>query len=308
MLVALAVLTVKARAADSTDTWGDLGYTHPGPVVEEVPESISDDAPSLTLADASVTQTTSVTMTKSSEESSVKSEPIAAKPSKRITDINTVENTYGVMTEERQPISIYVSPFAGVASVIGNDTSDSTPKYAAGISAGALVSSNILLYGSYTYSLQDFSNPRLNAANGITLASSELFEMKQNSIEGGVRFYILGRDSRVRPFVGGGMGIAKSTLNYTAANQSILAQYSPLYGNEFSISQVNGLGELGAEIAITKSIVANASFKIRGVLSSSTSGDSQTTAVNYDTSKLDVGNSLSRSASFVLGAGLGVYF
>lgn len=323
-VAALVFLSIRAKATESTDSWGELGYTNPGPVVEEIPETISEDAPTLSLAEAPSPTNSSVAIedseldkpmavkiTKSSRDTTVVAEdlPLEEAPKKKkMTDISTVENTYGVMTEEKQKISVYVAPFGGVASVVGNDTSDTTPKGAMGITAGALISSNMLIFGTYTYSLQNFSNPRRNASNGIALASADLFEMKQNSFEGGVRLYVLGRESRVRPFLSGGMGISKGTLNYTAQNQQVLAQYSPIYANEFTISQVNGFGEVGAEIAITKQIVASASFKLRGVLSSSTSGGDSANAGNYDPSKLDVGNSLSRSTSFVMGAGLGVYF
>ncbi len=318
--VAIALLSAKSKA-DSNEDWGDLGYSHSAPVVEEVPMSM-DSAEANPRADATATgpkvkETFDVSepepeaTAKAGESTAVvQSEDISETKVKKkgITDISTVQNTYGVMTEEKTPITLFVSPYAGISSVFGNDTADSNPQYAYGAAVGLLVSSNMRVDVSYTYAEENFSNPRVNSTQGVFVSSdANVFTMKQSSLGAGVKLYVLGRESRFRPFLGGGGGYTRGTLNYTAAYLQALG-YQSQYTSDFTLNQVNGFGEIGTEFAFTKNVVASASFKLSGVLSSNSSGSDQATAQNYDPSKLDVGNSLSRTASYMVSAGLGFYF
>ena len=315
-LVALATISIRAHAQAVESGWGDLGYTQPVPQVEAISESLSDEAGSASTRapeaqignndDIKLPDSESVSA-KPVKRAEVKSEEIPnSKPRRSFTNLSTVENTYGVMTEEKSGISLYISPFAGSSSVIGNDTADNNPQYAVGASAGLLISSNMLLEISYVHAEQNFSNPRINTTQGVYVNSdANVFALKQNVIDAGIKLFILGRESRIRPFLGGGMGYSRGTLNYTTPYQQALANQA-VYLSDFSINQYNGFGELGAEFAITRNIVATGSFRLHGVLGSSTSGDSA--PLNYDPSKLDVGNSLSRTASYLISAGLGIYF
>ena len=223
------------------------------------------------------------------------------------TDISTVQNTYGVMTEERQGLALYAAPFVGMNSVFGNDSADFSPKYAAGGTLGLVLSSNMMIIGSFTYSDQSVSHPTIDSASTVALDRSNLMDFKQSTLEGGLRFYILGRESRVRPFISGGAGWTHGSLQYSSYNLQTLSAILPTYGNELTMNQLDAIGEVGAEVAITRQIVLSASFKMDGVLASSTSADGQNSS-NYDPSKVSVGNSLSRSGSYQIAAGLGIYF
>lgn len=221
--------------------------------------------------------------------------------------INTVRNTHGVMTEEDSGVQFFVAPFGGMTSITGNTTVDSNPRYALGAQAGLLLTSNLLLGVSFTYSEQNLSGLRSNVTNGMVGPTPDVFAYKSNSIEAGGKLFFLGRESRVRPFFGGGFGWGKSYLNYTAANLQALG-YSPSYVNDFSISQFGAYGELGAEVAITRAVVVMAGFKLRGILSTTSSAEDAGELAALDPTKVAVGNSLSRSASYSIGAGLGIYF
>ena len=78
---------------------------------------------------------------------------------------------------------------------------------------------------------------------------------------------------------------------------------SSQYLADFNIKQFQGSGQLGAEFAFTRALVATAAFKLNGVLSSSIANSS----VN-DPNKTVAGTSLSRSASYTGTVGVGVYF
>lgn len=319
--MALALISLKARAQAVESEWGDLGYTQKSPEVEEIPSSVSDER--LTDTPETVMSTAPETVAVNNDDvilpdnksaasapemkTVVKSEDLPpARSTKHFTDVATVQNTYGVMTEENPPTALYVSPFGGTSSVIGNDTADNSPQSAFGANVGLLVSSNMLLELGYTRAVQNFSNPRINTTQGVFVSgNNNVFSLKQNVFDAGVKLFILGRESRLRPFLGGGAGYSRGILNYTPAYQQALGNQA-IYSSDFAINQFEGFGELGAEFAFTRNVVATASFRLHGVLSSTTSGDSA--PLNYDPSKLDVGNSLSRTASYLISAGLGIYF
>jgi outer membrane protein W len=317
-LVALAMISVKANAATAESEWGDMGYAHPAETqVEPIPMAMTD-APAPANHARVENDNDEIASTISSAEL-MESEPKAAAPleevevkpakkSKSITDISTVQNTYGVETEERQSISVYAAPFAGVTSMVGNDAADSSPQYTAGGTVGLLISNNMLVDASFTHAETAFSNPRTNSAQNVYyVPNANLMTMKQNSVSGGARFFILGRESRIRPFLGAGVSYTKGTLAYSGGYATAVANQSQ-FSKELDISEYQGFGELGAEVAITKNIAASVSFAMSGILSGSTSANDTVSANSYDPTRQDVANSVSRTASYCVAAGLGIYF
>ena len=308
-LVALILIGVKGQAAESNGSdWGDLGYAQAiNPEVESIPSVDEELAQreSLELSQAGVETTESG--------SEIQSEPIPLKTIKRdsesrrdFTKISTVKNTYGVLTEEQAPIRFFVSPQAGFGSVLGTDAASVLPRYALGGSIGFLISENIRLEGSFVVQEQEFSNLRLNALGGVLpFGFSPSLTLRQNVWSGGAKLFVLGRESRFRPFVGGGMHWSRGALNYSPMNLQILSG-QPQFASDFILNQFGGFGEIGAEIAITRAFVAQLNFKLAGVITN-TSNDKNLNA-GIDPGKSDVGNSVSRSASYLLGAGVGIYF
>lgn len=324
-LLALVVLVGGSAMAEE---WGDTSYTQPSASssdaqVEQIPASIADDSDTVAEADTSTNSSlvsedllsnaneetyASEEHADVAEEKSVEEKPARAEREvsrSSVTNISTVRNTYGVETEEKPGLKLYVSPFAGISSVMGNTTADATPQYAAGASIGLLISRSMMLEASYTYAEQNLSNPRYNTTSGIMMGTGvpNVFSLKTNAFDAGVKLFFLGRESRFRPYFGGGMGYTKSYLNYTSSYQQVLG-YQSQYVNDYVTNQVTGFGQLGAEFAITKAIVVNAAFKLAGIFSS----DTTAATTNLDASKLEVGNSLSRTASYTVAAGVGIYF
>ncbi|MBU6155232.1 MAG: hypothetical protein KGP28_13095 [Bdellovibrionales bacterium] len=294
-LVALILIGVKGYAGTPTGSdWGDLGYAQAiDPEVESIPSTEEEMAQRESLEQAPTIETVEI-----------KSDPA---PRRDFTKISTVKNTHGVLTEEQVPIRFFVSPVAGLGSVLGTDAASVLPRYALGGAIGFLISDNIRLEGSYVYQEQEFSNLRLNPLGGVfPFGAGPLLTLRQNVWSGGAKFFILGRESRFRPYLGGGLHWTRGALNYTSAYQQVLAG-QPQFASDFILNQFGGFGELGTEIAITKAIVAQVSFKLSGVITGSTSND-RNLNLGIDPGKSDVGNSVSRSASYLLGAGLGIYF
>jgi hypothetical protein len=307
-LLFLAATTQIAYSDAQAEEWGDTSYVNPPAneaEVEEIPSSMASDEP-VAVSESSLA---SANEDSYREEAKAAKAPTTAEKPSSFDNISTVRNTYGVNTEEKASLKVYLAPFAGMSSLTGNTTADATPRYAAGANVGLLISSNMMLDASYTYSEQNLSNPRYNTTSGILLGTgvANVFGLKQNAFDAGVKLFFLGRESRFRPFFGGGMGYTKSYLNYTANYQQALGNQAQ-YLNDFVTNQITGFGEIGAEFAFTRSIVATAMFKLNGVFSSNTSASDASTTQNYDASKLEVGNSLSRTASYTVGAGVGIYF
>ena len=266
--------------------WGDLGYSHAKSVdalpVEPVhaPSAYSEPAPAPATAPLAG--------------STVEQAPSAA------SNISTLQNTYGVMTEENKPAQLYVSPFGGVTSFIGNSLVNSTPGPSFGASLGVLISSQLMIQATYVYSQQSLSNP----VNGsVLIPATGVFDHKENEFDLGARLFFLGREARFRPFFGAGMGYARSTINYS--NEALAGFGASV---DYISNNMTGFGEVGAEFAFTRSIVANAMFKFDGVISTNNSGDDPIASQGMDSNKLAVGNSLSRTSAYSVGAGLGIYF
>ena len=301
----LAMLAASASFAHADDTWSNLGYNKPVPEVEEVPESIPP-AYQDTLKSAPVTAVPSAP-----SDSNMAPDPILAQALEPTTysktetsspsNISTAQNTYGVMTEEHKPVQFYVSPFGGVNGFVGNSTVNSMPGAAIGITGGFLLSTQIMIEASYIHSQQSLSNP-LQGSSFSPLTG--VFDYKQNELNLGGKLFFLGRESRLRPFFGAGLGYSKSTINYTSA----FAGTAGTSTGDYVQNNVNGYGEVGAEFAFTRMIVAQAMFKFDGSISGSGSSDDANAAQSLDTNKLIVGNSLSRTSAYTLAAGLGIYF
>ena len=301
--VLIGSLSLLLKQGARAEDWGNLGYTKdPAPEVESIPEV----APPVENT-SRVKSEDMVKMTASSASTTSEPELSPAVPSpdyhRSAADISTVKNSSGVDTEENLPVRFYAAPFAGITSAFGNSTTNVTPSYAAGVNAGFLLSSSFMIEASFTHGEQNTSGPVAQSAIGIV--PSNVFNLKQNGFDVGGRMFFLGRESRFRPFFGGGGGYTRSTLNY---NSAYITANNPQYLNDFTLSQVNGYGEVGAEFAITKSFVATAMFKVNAVVSSSTSAQDPAGAQNYTNDRVTVGNSLSQSASYMVGAGVGIYF
>ena len=314
--IALALISNFARGeeeAAAVGEWGDTVYagnTAPEPKVEAALDSEIVEMPPMADAPAprakSRVESEEIMTTQSGAES--RTENRSANSKVKTSNISTAEDTFGVATEERQSPAFYASPFAGYSSPIGNDSADSEPKFTLGAKLGLLISNNMLVEIGYTRAETNFSNPRIRPnIYSYGLAGASVFNLTQNIFSGGARFFILGRDSRVRPFMGGGASYSREYLNYTTAYAQA-SNNSTQFTSDLILNQFRGYGEIGAEVAITRTIVASASFQFNGVISSGTNGTYADSNSVYDASRADVANSLSRTASYLISGGVGIYF
>jgi hypothetical protein len=301
--VFLFSILLTAPNFSKAEVW-DLGYNKPE--VEEIPESIETAESSVDPEQESGSAINSNTLDAvANAEKNLRSSSVDSKDlldeGKSYTRISTSKNTFGVETIENPGVKFYFSPTAGLISLLGNSTINVAPQYSLGGRVGVLISGNLMFEGGYTFSSINTSAP---ITSSLGYQPDNVFELRQSNIDAGVKLFFLGRESRLRPFVGASFGLARSRFGYT----SIYKIFSPT-APDFQIQQFLGMGQLGAEFAITKSFVISAAFGVNGVLTSSTQTSlNELTASGLEANRLQAGNSLSRSATYQGSIGVGLYF
>jgi len=280
----------------NAEIW-ELGYTKP--VVEELNDE--DAIESLPTENSEIAETEKSPKT---VEAKVATEDLSSSKSsaRNFTRISTSKNTFGVETVEQQKSSIYVAPFFGFASVLGNGTVDVNPQYSFGGRIGYLLLDNLMIEGGYSRNWMMTSAP---ISTSIGYQAPNVFDYRQRTMDLGGKLFFLGRESRLRPFIYGGFAMTNATLNYATNYQALSA-----VTGDFEISQLQGAGQLGLEFAFTRRIVATATFQLNGVLShKATAPTANGGVVNLlESSRITAGNSLSHSATYAGSLGLGVYF
>jgi hypothetical protein len=225
-------------------------------------------------------------------------------------DLYESESTYGVETIESDPIQFYLAPSIGSAFLVGNHLVDSNSRPSLSVRGGVLLTEQILATIGFERRSTDLLNPRtqnpINFANALGSNGSALFNYEQTSLDVGVELFILGREKRFRPFIGGSMGYRSGNLNYSQAALAALGNAS-FFDANYSIKQVFGSAHLGAEFAITKAIVITTQFAFEGVFGA-TGSDNESGASKFDPTKAEVANSLSKSLAYSLTVGMGLYF
>lgn len=238
-------------------------------------------------------------------------------------------------TPEKGPalgVSLSVMPRAGISSMAGSYSFDIHSKYTAGVSIGVGVSDSMALEVGYAYtdfgvSLASTSPWVQNYAytHGYFNRDFESYAMKQNVVDGGMKFQLLGPTAKVRPFVGGGAAYSKSFVNY---DHRILESYDGSssysggseWASDYEISSFLGYLSTGMDIRLSPGISVGAVFKYYAVLSARESGAALASPAggyqpyygSYGTSpefeKLMVGSTLARASFYSILAGASFSF
>jgi hypothetical protein len=224
-----------------------------------------------------------------------------------ITPVATVETKLGETGEESS--SIMFSPRFGLLGM-NNPGWDVRPYYSAGLALGFSASDNLVIELGYSYNEMGInvasSNPIVNQLNsmyatglggfggyggygggmgagingnnnGFGINSFETQVMKKHIFEAGVKVQLLGRDSKVRPFIGGGLAYDRGSINY---NQRILNNLAPMFGGmggmagagigtqPYEIASFEGFVQAGIDFKVSKTIQVGLLGKYYGVFSS----------------------------------------
>lgn len=174
---------------------------------------------------------------------------------------------------------VSIAPIFGLSS-INNDNYNMDSRYTVGVGMEVDITDNVSFTASFRYSQYDVSlassNPTYsfyNANNPSLLNTRQQLEYNQNVIDATGRYYVLPTSYRFRPFLGAGIGYNRGFLNY---DQKTLDAYNnnPYYASsgqldDYSVSSVLGILELGGDLQLSKGFAVGINFKYNSILSSS---------------------------------------
>jgi len=204
------------------------------------------------------------------------------------------------------PTRFGVAPHVGFAAMSGNSFLNMTPRSSYGIGVTAY-SGQMAFDADFTYSQYGVG---LLSSNYIVQAlqyqyvqyQNQPVVLSQNVIDAGARFFLLNEDSKVRPFIGGGLGYAKGYINYNQGLQSLIGAY---YGQDYQMDQWLAQVTAGAEIKMGKNFGIKLQGKYYFIMSS------QQTQPNYGLynmypqfDQMIAANALSNLGFYTLGLGL----
>jgi len=190
------------------------------------------------------------------------------------------QNSQSTLDAKEEKISIGITPRAGLSSMSSTSGFDIESRYSVGLGLDVGVADNLSFEIGYQFSeyglkyaptntfvqwLESYNNGYYNSSS-----NRDTHVLKQNVFDMGIKLYLLGRDSRFRPYVGGGGGYARTYLNYDQRYINLMKQYGyQQYTSDYELSQYLGYLSTGFDIQLSKSISVGAGFKYYTVLSSS---------------------------------------
>ena len=225
--------------------------------------------------------------------------------------------------EEKTMVTIF--PRFGVANMRGETGFDIQSRFSTGLGASVGVSDNLAFEVNYNFAeygigVTTGSSPGAYYAQ-LQSNTPEAYVLKQNTIDAGLRLYLLGNDSKLRPYVGAGGGWSKSFMNFDQRILNLLRQYP---GGQFQLTDYDSsafLGYLtaGLDVKLGKNMFVGAMFKYYKTVSVRDSQSINPTFANYqyyapggygslDQEKYGLGGSLARNNFYTISAELGFTF
>jgi hypothetical protein len=175
-------------------------------------------------------------------------------------------------SEESTKSGFKLSPVIGMTNINSNYYNISA-RYTAGIELEMEMDENLAAVIGYSYSQYDISlgssNPfyTQGAQYGYGAGSYAALQYNQNVFSGGMRLYLMPKTSKLRVFLGGGLGYNKGYVN-TNNRYAQTYQYNPFQNNtDYEVSSFIGILEAGGEFQVSKNVSVGGLFKYNQVLS-----------------------------------------
>lgn len=241
--------------------------------------------------------------------------------------VSTVE-TSATLESDEEEIQLSVTPRGGVSNMTSTTGYDVQSRFSAGVGLGVGVDDNFSLEAGYSYSEYGVAMTPQNGfvqnviawqGGGYYNPNLETVALKQNVFDLGLKMHLLGANSRVRPFLGGGGAYAQSFLNYDQRILDVLRQqgFSGL-ATDYEISSFLGYLTAGLDVKVSKSLSVGAGIRYYAVLTARENQNLNNMALynpwNYnpmgyynslnDPQKQMVGGSLARSSFYSVLAGV----
>lgn len=160
---------------------------------------------------------------------------------------------------------VSITPRAGL-STMSNNFFEMKNQYALGVALGFDVSDNVGVDVGYTFA--SYQVGLLGAPNYGGYSLNQL-SYKSNTIDMGMKLFLTGRDSRVRPFVGGGLAYTIGYVNYDTS----MAYNQNIQGQDYQLNQFQGMLQAGIDFKIASNISLGMTYKYLRALSSSETQD-----------------------------------
>ncbi len=173
-----------------------------------------------------------------------------------------------------EKLVIRLTPRAGVSSMRSPDANVLVRgRYSAGLSLGVEASESMTFELGYQFSEYGISlQPTYGSSWSSPTGTYESRALRQNLVDAGLKFYLLGTRSRLRPFVGGGGGWQRSFVNYDSRYRALVQAYYPTVSvQDYEASSFIGQVSTGMDVRISKSISVGAQFRYNRVLGSNSS-------------------------------------
>lgn len=167
-----------------------------------------------------------------------------------------------------------IAPRGGVAGILGSNGLNVVPRFSVGLGAGVELNDHLAFEVGYTFSEYGVGLMPTNgfvlgymAYAGVYGTQPETQVMRQNIFDAGMKLHVLGRDSRLRPYLTGGGAYAKSFINWDdtilrLANPSV----QPWLAQDYAVDAFLGYLGVGLDLRITKSISISAQGRYYAVL------------------------------------------
>lgn len=166
---------------------------------------------------------------------------------------------------------VSLSPRGGLSSIT-NSVYDISSKFSFGFDLSVDATDHIAFLAGYTYSSYNIGPGSTLSYLGQVPFGFRQVQLNDNTINLGMRAYILGPRSKVRPFAGAGVGYRIGHINFDEKTRQY-AMTNP-YGlvnsqvQDVDVTGFTGSLETGIEFRLTKSIALSGTFRYYTLLSS----------------------------------------
>lgn len=216
-----------------------------------------------------------------------------------------------------------VTPFFGVATYSG-DNVDFESNLNLGLSLESEVSKHFSVGVNFTYSTMDITdtantyvtnynsynyyNPYYNSGYNNTFGQGREMSYKRMGLEVNSKFFITA-DTKIRPFVGLGLGYNRSSLKYNDDGNGYNYNGINFGDEEYNSSFITGSATIGAEVSFSENIGASVDVRYAKGLSTGISSESTASYNNPDQRRLEnVGTAIEEANQVSLNAGLVIRF
>jgi len=212
----------------------------------------------------------------------VVSVPVTERPRQALAESVASEGAsvaQAMRSEEEDLTTLRLSPRVGLSDFRGQSPYQLQGRYTVGAGIDVGVSDHLTFELGYSYSEYGVA---LNSATAMGLApvlgmggygfnynqNSNTGMLRQNVLDTGLKVHLLGRRSRLRPFIGGGAGYSRSFLNYDPRIVDFMRSVGYGLSRDYDLTQFLANASAGMELQLSKSVMVGLTYRYYTVLAS----------------------------------------